>query len=80
MNRNFIRKNITGFSILVFLFLFVVIMVTKPSFVYTKEGAIRDFGMGYKNRTIFPMWLVTIVIAILSYFIIMFYLGYPKFM
>lgn len=39
----------------------------KPPFVYHPDGSLRDFGIGYKQKTVVPLWLCTLVVAILSY-------------
>ena len=78
INRNYIRENITTISILLFVLLFGVIVMLKPAFLYNKDGSIREFGIGYKNKTIFPIWLVSIILGIISYLLVMFYIAKPK--
>jgi len=39
----------------------------KPAFVYNTEGGFRPFGLGYKHKTVIPIWVVSIILAILSY-------------
>ena len=39
----------------------------QPAFLYNSDGSLRDFGVGYKNKTILPIWLLSIVLGILSY-------------
>ena len=29
---------------------------------------LREFGIGYKNKTVVPIWLATIILAFMSYF------------
>jgi hypothetical protein len=48
----------------------------KPDFLYNKDGSIREFGVGYKNKTIFPVWLLSIVLGILCYVTILAYVTY----
>jgi hypothetical protein len=50
----------------------------KPEFLYNKNGSIREFGVGYKNKTILPVWLFSILLGILSYLFVLYYLVYPK--
>lgn len=50
----------------------------KPAFLYNKDGSIREFGVGYKNKTILPIWLLSLILGILSYLFIMYYVAYPK--
>lgn len=80
MNRNYIRENITTISIIIFVILFGLIVLIKPAFLYNKDGSVREFGIGYKNKTILPIWLVSIILGILSYLIVLFYLAKPKLM
>ena len=78
MNRNFIRKNITLFAILIFLIIFTTINFIKPAFLFNENGSIREFGVGYKNKTIMPIWLFSIILGIFSYLFVLYYLAYPR--
>ena len=64
------KKKKVSLAIYIFIVLFVIIQYIKPSFIYTQNGTIRQFGLGYKNKTILPMWLITIILAIISYYIV----------
>jgi hypothetical protein len=78
MNRNYIRENATIFSIILFLIMFGAIQIMKPDFLYNKDGSIREFGVGYRNKTILPIWLLSLILGILSYLFVMYYVAYPK--
>jgi hypothetical protein len=78
MYRNFIRENITLVSIFVFVIIFGVIQMMKPAFLYNTDGSIREFGIGYKNKTILPIWLLALVLGILSYLVVSYYVVHPK--
>ena len=78
LNRNYIREHITTISILLFVLLFGIIVMIKPAFLYNKDGSIREFGVGYKNKTILPIWLLSIILGIVSYLLVMFYIAKPK--
>ena len=78
MNRHYIRENATLFSIVLFLIMFGSIQMMKPSFLYNKDGSIREFGVGYKNKTILPIWLLSLLLGIISYLCVMYYVMYPK--
>jgi len=78
MNRNFIRENITLLSIILFIFIFGLIQLMKPNCFYNRDGSIREFGIGYRNKTILPIWLLSLVLGILCYLAIMFYVAQPK--
>ena len=74
MLRTFTRNNTTLVSIVLFLFIFGFIQMLKPTFLYKKDGSIREFGVGYKNKTILPLWLFSIILGILTYVIVLYYL------
>uniref|UniRef100_A0A6C0LCT7 Uncharacterized protein n=1 Tax=viral metagenome TaxID=1070528 RepID=A0A6C0LCT7_9ZZZZ len=77
MHREFIRKNPVAVSIFVFLVIFIPIQLFKPAFLYNTDGSIRYFGVGYKNKTILPVWLFSIILGILSYIFVLYYLSRP---
>ena len=78
MNRLFLRNNLTSISILLFVACFVLIQYMQPNFLYDRFGALREFGLGKKNKTIIPIWLVSIILAIFSYLFVLYYLSFPK--
>jgi len=78
MYRNFVRENITFFAVALFIVIFGIIQLMKPSCFYNKDGSIREFGIGYKNKTILPIWLLSLVLGILCYLAVMFYVAHPK--
>ena len=71
-----IRQNKVNISIFLFLLIFSLIHYIKPDIVYTKEGGFREFGVGYRNKTVIPVWVVSIILAILCYFLVIYYLAY----
>jgi len=73
MYQEIFQKNTILISIVLFLILFGIIQLMKPSFLYNTDGSIREFGIGYKNKTILPIWLLSIILGILCYVIILFY-------
>lgn len=77
MNPTFIRNNPVLVSIILFLTLFIIFQLLKPGFLYNKEGSLRKFGIGYRNKTILPVWLLSIILGILSYLFVRFYLSKP---
>ncbi len=72
---NLIKKdNLVLYSVLLYILIFfVVIVYLRPAFLFNKDESIKLFGLGYMNKTIIPIWLFTIIIAIVSYLFI-FYL------
>jgi len=78
MFRAFIKRNLTFIAILVFSSLFCSIQYFKPSFLYNNDGSIREFGIGSDKKTILPIWLLALVLAILSYVFVLYCLALPK--
>lgn len=78
MTRNYIRENITLISVVLFIFIFGIIQMMKPACFYNKDGSIREFGIGYKNKTILPIWLLSIILGIVCYLAVMYYVSYSK--
>lgn len=78
MSRAYIREHITLISIILFIIIFTGIQISKPSCFYNKDGSIREFGVGYKNKTILPIWLLSIVLGISCYLAILYYVNSPK--
>ena len=67
LSKIFIQKYKTSFAILLFIILFSLFHIMKPGFAYGRDGEFREFGVGYKNKTVLPAWIVAIALAILSY-------------
>ena len=78
MNRRIVSNNKPFFAIILFLILFSFLNYLTPDFMYNEDGSLRQFGLGYKNKTIITGWLISIILAILSYLFILYYLDYPK--
>jgi hypothetical protein len=76
MNKTYIREHATLFAIVLFLIIFGFIQAMKPSFLYNADGSIREFGVGYKNKTILPVWLLSIILGILCYIAVLAYITY----
>ncbi len=79
MYYSIIRQNINSVSIILFLILFTVINYFKPGFLYNTDGSIREFGLGYKRKTIVPVWLLSLTLGIVSYLFVLYYITIPKF-
>ena len=72
--KGFVRYHKLNVTIFLFLVLFTLIHLLKPGLVYEKDGSFRDFGVGYRHKTVIPIWVVSIVLAILSYIAVSWYL------
>lgn len=73
----FIKRHITSFSIVVFLLAFGALHAFRPRFMYNEDGSLRQFGIGFKRKTVIPAWLAAICVAILSYLLVL-YVSTPK--
>ena len=78
MLRTFTRNNTTLVSVVIFLVIFGIFQMIKPSFLYNNDGSLREFGVGYKNKTILPLWLFSIVLGILTYVLVLYSLNYSS--
>jgi len=76
MIRRFIQNNVAFTAILIFMLVFTTIQLAKPDILYNLDGSIRLFGVGYRNKTILPIWLLSIFMGILSYICVMYYITY----
>ena len=63
-----------------FVLLFILIILTKPSLVFDKNGKPREFGLGYRNKTVCPIWLLIIICGIFSYLAVLYYVNFRKFL
>ena len=77
MRINYFRDNAIIISITLFIIIFGIIQLLKPSFLYNTDGSLREFGVGYRNKTILPVWLLSIILGILCYTFVMYYLANP---
>tara|TARA_Y100000992_G_C20968894_1_gene351708 strand:- start:241 stop:474 length:234 start_codon:yes stop_codon:yes gene_type:complete len=63
-------------SIILFLIFYSIIVFIKPNFIYNnKDDTLRQFGVGYKNTTVLSLWLVSIFLAIFSYYVVIYWLN-----
>ena len=55
-------------SLLIYLVTITAVLYSKSNIFYKKDGSLKEFGTGGKGKTILPLWLVILLLAILSYF------------
>lgn len=78
MYRTYIRENITLISVILFIIIFGSIQMMRPVCFYNKDGSIREFGIGYRNKTILPIWLLSLLLGIICYLAVLYYVNSSK--
>jgi hypothetical protein len=74
MLKTFTKNNVTLVAVIIFIFIFAIVQMIKPCFLYKQDGSIREFGVGYRNKTIMPIWFFSIILGVLSYLFVLYYL------
>lgn len=59
--------NPINMAIVIFVLGVGIVAMIKPRFIYNDDGSLREFGLGYRKKTIVPLWLAVILLAILAY-------------
>ena len=80
MNRIWLANNKVLVSIFLFVSFYFLMYQMKPRFFFHTDGSLREFGVGYKNKTILPVWLFSLLLGILCYIGVLYYIAFPKFM
>jgi hypothetical protein len=75
-NQYISREALSIIAVFIFLILFGIINAFRPSIIYNKDLSFRRFGIGYKNKTVIPIWLMSIVLAILVYVLVTYLFEY----
>lgn len=65
--KTLIKKNKVAVSIILFMIIFYSVNEMKPAIFFDKDGSLKQFGLGYKHKTVVPLWLFAILTAILCY-------------
>ena len=71
------RRNILTVALSLFIVTYILINVFKPNFIYN-NNILRDFGIGYRKKTVLPLWLISVILAILCYFLGLYYITLPR--
>jgi uncharacterized membrane protein YozB (DUF420 family) len=75
-NQYISRDALSIIAVFVFLILFGIVNAFRPSIIYNKDLSFRRFGIGYKNKTVVPIWLMSIILAILVYVLVTYLFEY----
>lgn len=73
MIQDYVRTHKPAVAVVLFVILFSLFHYLKPGFAYGNDGEFRPFGVGYRNKTVVPVWVVAIVLAIVIYLAILAY-------
>jgi hypothetical protein len=72
----FVHTNRVNVAVLLFVLFAFVIHYMQPAMLYNDDGSFREFGVGYLHKTVFPIWLVILLLSIFSYYSVLYYLAY----
>lgn len=72
--RDFILDNKLTVAAVLFLVAFTALHSMKPALIYDTDGSFREFGVGFKHKTVLPIWVFAIVMGIFSYLAVLYYL------
>jgi hypothetical protein len=65
-----------AYSLVLFVLTIILVIVSQPSFVYTKNGRLKHFGSssqtGKEDVSMFSLGIITVISAITSFFLISF--------
>lgn len=79
MNRNFLKTNVVLAAIVLYVVIYAIFVYAQPSFLYKSDNTLRQFGVGFRNKTILPMWLLSLLLGILSYLAVIYYLEFQQY-
>ena len=71
--KRWVRQNKIVVAILIYIILFGLVNLLTPAFMYNPDGSLKEFGVGFRKKTIIPVWLISIFLAIIAYFSVMYY-------
>ena len=74
IDKTILYKNRIITSIFLFFIILLIIHYFKPNFIYNNDGSFMNLGVGYSNKTIFPIWFIVIILALISYICVMYFI------
>lgn len=54
-------------AIVIYLILMAIVLYAHPESMFNRDGSYKEFGVGIPGRTVFPIWLIAIAAAPVSY-------------
>ena len=76
--KSMLKKYKLSMAIILYIVGFYIINSNKPNIFYNPDGSLKQFGIGYKHKTVVPLWLVVIFLAIFCYLALIYYILNPK--
>lgn len=69
-----VRNHKVSVASMLFLLVFIVLHIMEPSIIFDETtGEYRQFGVGYRHKTILPIWFVVLLVAVFSYLAVTYY-------
>jgi hypothetical protein len=75
-DKRWVRHNKALVAIVFYIMLFGLVNTLKPAFIYNPDGSLKEFGVGFRRKSIIPVWLVSIFLAIIAYFSVVYISAY----
>jgi hypothetical protein len=68
------------FAGIIYLIVIAIVLIIKPSFMFTEDGVWKEFGIGRNpnTHTWLPFWLFAILWALISYILVTLLLSFRK--
>lgn len=61
-------RQVLSYAILLYMAVFgAVVFLWKPAIMFDEKAQARPFGVGYKQKTILPVWLFAVILGVLCY-------------
>jgi hypothetical protein len=56
------------YSIVFYVLLMILIVLSKPGVIFEKNGSVKAFGVGY-DKTMFSFGVFSVVLAVISFYV-----------
>ena len=73
MLQQWVRRHIISTAMWLYIILYFLVVYIRPGFLYNRDGTLKTFGLGFRRKTVFPAWVLSISLAILTYVAVLFY-------
>lgn len=62
------ERTALSYSLILYFFTLFILFNIKPSYAYTKDGKMKQWGIG-SEKILFPLYLIAMVISVFGLFI-----------